>query len=476
MEDRARVWKITDRKIGLLPVFGAVARRENEGMKHTYLKTCLFSLALTFGLFVCMTRFSPAYAQGFAVTTTSDSGPGSLRQALINTNLAPGPDTITFAITGEITIGSPLPSVQGDVLLQGPGADQLMLRGSYLYRLFDVRAGAAMTIADLTLTEGRAPNGEAGGAIRSYGALTLQRVHLSNNLSVSAGGAIYVKDGPLQIADSLIQSNTAGTNGGIYVGESIAAITETVFAYNQGSAIQIYRAPTVHMSDTRVLSNTGCGLDAEHSNVYLSNVHILGNSGGGIATHWGQLSVERSIISGNRAGNGAGINVDGTTILTDTVLMDNQARNDGGALYQSMFSDGLTITGGVIANNRATNGAGIYLLGGGMHVQAASILNNYGSRGAALYLWSMGDALITDSCIAHNRASSGLAVETGQFNSYYLTAPNNWWGAEDGPSGAGTGSGDSIDKYVIYGNFKTSMAEGCPALRTAQLYLPAVNK
>jgi len=249
--------------------------------KYNYLKPCLFSLVLILSLFVCMTRFSPAHAESFTVTTAGDSGSGSLRQALIDTNLTPGPDTITFAITGELTIGSPLPAVQGDVLLQGPGADQLMLRGSYLYRLFDVRAGAAMTITDLTLTEGRAPNGEAGGAIRSYGALTLQRVHLTNNLSVSAGGAVYVKDGPLQIADSLIQSNTAGANGGIYVEDSTAVITGTVFTQNEGTAIQVSHAPTVHIAHTRVISNTGRGLDAEWSNVYLSDMQILSNSGGG---------------------------------------------------------------------------------------------------------------------------------------------------------------------------------------------------
>jgi len=186
--------------------------------------------------------------------------------------------------------------------------------------------------------------------------------------------------------------------------------------------------------------------------------------------------VDKSVVSDNRANSGAGINIDGATILTDTVLMGNRAQSDGGALYQSMFSGGLTITGGVIAENTARNGAGVYLLGGKMHIQGASILNNHGNQGAALYLWSMSDALITDSCIANNRASGGLAVEMGAFNSYYLAAPNNWWGTEDGPSGAGPGSGDSIDEHVIYANFKTSMTEGCPALRAARLYLPAMNR
>ena len=35
------------------------------------------------------------------VTTANDSGPGSLRQAIIDANAIPGPNTITFAIPGS---------------------------------------------------------------------------------------------------------------------------------------------------------------------------------------------------------------------------------------------------------------------------------------------------------------------------------------------------------------------------------------
>jgi hypothetical protein len=51
----------------------------------------------------------------FAVTTTADSGAGSLRQAILDANARPGPDAITFAIPGagvhRITLASALPAV-----------------------------------------------------------------------------------------------------------------------------------------------------------------------------------------------------------------------------------------------------------------------------------------------------------------------------------------------------------------------------
>ena len=44
-----------------------------------------------------------AYASTITVTTTNDSGPGSLRQALVDANDG---DTITFAVTGTIGLTS----------------------------------------------------------------------------------------------------------------------------------------------------------------------------------------------------------------------------------------------------------------------------------------------------------------------------------------------------------------------------------
>ena len=46
----------------------------------------------------------------FSVTSTANGGPGSLRQAILDANASPGPDTITFAIPGATpTRSSPRP-------------------------------------------------------------------------------------------------------------------------------------------------------------------------------------------------------------------------------------------------------------------------------------------------------------------------------------------------------------------------------
>ena len=65
----------------------------------------------------------PAQAAIFNVTTTADSGAGSLRQAIIDANAAAGSDTINFAIPGAgphtITLLSILPLITGPLTIDG---------------------------------------------------------------------------------------------------------------------------------------------------------------------------------------------------------------------------------------------------------------------------------------------------------------------------------------------------------------------
>ena len=72
------------------------------------------------GLFAVMVQSVLAQT---TVTTTADSGPGSLREALVWANANPGLDTIDFAIpgTGPFTIQllSPLPAITDPVEIDG---------------------------------------------------------------------------------------------------------------------------------------------------------------------------------------------------------------------------------------------------------------------------------------------------------------------------------------------------------------------
>jgi 3-dehydroshikimate dehydratase len=66
---------------------------------------------------------SGAFAGVFTVTNTNDSGPGSLRQAILDSNAAPGPNAIEFAVEGTAPYvirvqGQFLPPLKGPVAIR----------------------------------------------------------------------------------------------------------------------------------------------------------------------------------------------------------------------------------------------------------------------------------------------------------------------------------------------------------------------
>src|SRR5262245_65959167 len=63
----------------------------------------------------------------FTVLDLADSGPGSLRQAILDANSNPGPDVVQFApgLEGTITLAGGQLSITDDLRIDGPGADRL---------------------------------------------------------------------------------------------------------------------------------------------------------------------------------------------------------------------------------------------------------------------------------------------------------------------------------------------------------------
>ena len=88
------------------------------------------------------------------VSNGLDGGSGSLRQAIADA--APG-DTITFdKNVHRITLTSGELGITQDLDIEGPGANKLTISGNDSSRVFDISAGATVTIAGLTITDGLA--------------------------------------------------------------------------------------------------------------------------------------------------------------------------------------------------------------------------------------------------------------------------------------------------------------------------------
>src|ERR1700726_4764428 len=73
--------------------------------------------------FVALLVSASANAATFIVSNANDSGVGSLRQAIVNSNAASGTNTIIFAQgVGTITLASALPIITNGATIVGNGA------------------------------------------------------------------------------------------------------------------------------------------------------------------------------------------------------------------------------------------------------------------------------------------------------------------------------------------------------------------
>ncbi len=172
----------------------------------------------------------PAYI----VTTTSDSGTGSLRWAIENANAALTAQTITFdpALSGQtITLTSDTllitnsVTIDGDIDQDGTG-DITVSRdaGAPSFGIFQIDDGngsadQSIDINGLTITGGAAistnPVPIGGGGIYNLENLTLTNSTISGNTALAGGGILNVT-GNVTVVNSIISGNTAENTGGVF--------------------------------------------------------------------------------------------------------------------------------------------------------------------------------------------------------------------------------------------------------------------
>jgi hypothetical protein len=167
------------------------------------------------------------------VTSLSDSGPGSLRDAIATT---PGGGTVDFqtGLSGTITLTTGELAISKNLAIEGPGADVITVSGNKASRVFNL-ANFTVAISGLTIADGQSPNGRNGGGIYNAGTLTITASTFSGNPAEYNGGGIYNENGTLTITASTFSSNSAkyGYGGGI---DNIGTLTITASTFSGNSA------------------------------------------------------------------------------------------------------------------------------------------------------------------------------------------------------------------------------------------------
>jgi hypothetical protein len=323
------------------------------------------------------------------VGVTADHG--DLRFCLSQSDAHPGEDLIIFSVQGTINLTKALPDISDDLIIAGPGADQLTVRRDTGggYRIFTIDAGVTAQIYSVTIANGFTATGIPGGGIFNSGTLTVAACAVTGNVSLDdkhGGGGIYnagsllvsgttisgnvlpaaygalgagiLNDGTgtLLIDDSTISNNHNDNSGlGIAAGGGIAnlgvaTITDSTVAFNTAKTSN-HDSPRamgggiVNYIGTLTIDNStiyGNETEAKNTGPFATAVSL----GGGIY-NYGGLTVRHSTIAGNAA------YVSGSSGIDDTAA--------GGGIYRYGNSP-LDLHNTIVAGNTVSSVS--YLEGG----------------------------------------------------------------------------------------------------------------
>jgi hypothetical protein len=349
---------------------------------------------------------SGASAQTIGVTSTADGGQGSLRAAIA---AAGAGDTIAvpagnYVLTsGEILITQP-------ITIDGAGAPATVISTTGSSRVFEVTSSvpsaATVSIAGVTITHGAAT-------------------------SEPGGGGILVDSGQLNVINSAITGNTAGTMDAPLLATSDFDGGGGI--YNNGG--------TTRVSGSSISNNT-----AVVSNGYCCH------GGAGIYQNFGDVDLTNSTMSGNRvsaldnvlgnpddigggaihqAGSSGDVNVSGSLLSGNTTTVDGLGASTGDTCCSGgggVYNDGnnVTITGSTLAENSAsltgTGGPnGFTVEGGGaiyQHSRATTIIDttinaNIASFGATPPPTASGGGAVTsDTASALDATNSTITANS----------------------------------------------------------------
>lgn len=260
------------------------------------------------------------------VTSTNDSGHGSLRQTLLDASPNEG-DTVTFApnVTNSITLTSGQIDISKRLEIYGPGARLLRVGGNNTTRVFNL-SGGNVILTGLTIAHGSATEG--GGIRVAGGSHQIYFCQIVSNTATAGGGLLVTSNAVLNLYNSSVTHNLADFSGG-------------GIAHN----------------GSNTLSVVSCTV-ASNRLTFIPN-EFLFPRGGGIALSFGSLVVVNSTLAGNSSTSfGGGLDnqsfYPGTVDIRNSIVAGNSAPSFGPDVAGAFLSSGYNL----IANSSGSSGFG----------------------------------------------------------------------------------------------------------------------
>ncbi len=406
----------------------------------------------------------------FKVTSTSDSGAGSLRQAIMSSNSTTGSstNTIDFSIgtggTETITLLSALPAVTHPVLIDGTtqggtgSAPRIVLNGS--------KAGSSAIGLELEAS-GSTVKGLAIVDFASSGVLinsASNDVITDDYIGLTATGT---PDGNGADGVTIEGSSSGNTIGGTAAGAA------NVISGNDANGVQILGPATGNMVEGNLIGTNTAGSGALPN--AQDGVRITGGSSHN--TIGGTASSATNVISGN-SNDGISIDCGSPDNLIQGNLIGTQ--KDGEYVLPDML-DGVLISGGSASNTvgGTAKGAGNVIAGNARNgVQIDDANSNFVQQnlignnkiGTVTYkLPNTGDGVLIDvgssgNLVEGNRIGTNMAGTSAVANSANGVEVDSAPGNTIGGTTAGTGntiSGNTQNGVYLTGSMtKDNLVEG----------------
>jgi hypothetical protein len=250
-----------------------------------------------------------------------------------------------------------LPAITSDITISGNGGK---IVGKFGFRLFAVKSSGDLTLDNVTVSGG---SERFGGAIFNYGTLTLTDSTVTNARAHLGGGIFNGSAADLTIDNSVVSSNYADYGGGLYNYAATVAVSYSTIKNNRAfiDGGGVYdRAGSLDIEYSTVSKNfsgrDGAGLHHRDSAVLVAYSTISSNDtgffgyGGGVFDRSGTTDIINSTISGNTALTGGGIYNRSTMTISNTTISKNSA-HDGGGIFT--VSNDLTLTRSLVSGNSA---------------------------------------------------------------------------------------------------------------------------
>ncbi len=183
----------------------------------------------------------------------------------------------------------------------------------------------------------------------------------------------------------------------------------------------------------------------------------------------GSLTLRNLTLSNGRGIEGAAIrSYQSSLTLQNVTLLNNlHLQTDypsGGAIYawgSTEATSHLTVQGSTFDGNTSSSGGGISSFNTTLSVTSSVFTHNSASLGSSIAVIRGSAVNIQNNCFVYN-ANPSFSSDPSNNSATKITAANNWWGANNGPSGPGQGAGDAVDNNIIYSPFLTTKPVYCP--------------